>query len=76
MQIFALCIFKFADLDPKLFINILSEAEKGQNLESCLVHLVLVDSAKFKYLSFKLAVFMFKAQNYLHVCHAGLLLSL
>ena len=63
MQIFGLCIFKFANLEAKLFIIILSEAEKGQNLESCLAHAVLIGSVKFKYLSFKLAVFMFKAQN-------------
>lgn len=45
MQIFGLCIFKFANLEAKLFINILSEAENGQNLESCWAHPVLIGSS-------------------------------
>lgn len=75
MQIFGLCIFKFANLEAKLFINIWSEAGKDQNLESCLAHPVLTGSVRFKYLSFRLAVFVFKAHNNLHVCHTELLLS-
>lgn len=51
MQIFGLWIFKFANLEAKLFINILAEAEKGQNLEACLAHPVLMGSVKFKYLN-------------------------